>query len=73
MSIIDATSNTLRIEDLQALMDQLWNSPIQVCGVTEPHVFHPNSKDGSLTRCAMCFEPVVIPVGFEERFGKNLQ
>ena len=46
-------------------MDELRNAPIWACGVTEPHVVHPRSKDGALTRCAMCFEVVVIPVGFE--------
>ena len=61
--------NFLDPDALDALIEELWNAPIQVCGVTEPHVFHPNTKDGSLTRCAMCFEAVVIPVGFEERFG----
>lgn len=47
---VDSTPLTLEI--LQKAMDEIWNAPVRICGVTEPHVVHP--KADGITRCGMC-------------------
>ena len=66
-----AASNTyLTIESMNALIDRIENAPIQICGITRPHAFHPDSKDGSWQMCAMCLNIFQIPAGFEAKFER---
>ncbi len=64
-------ANSLTVEDLQQAAEKIKTTPVRVCGVTFPHVVHPDSKDGTWGTCASCFAPVLTPEGFEARFGGN--
>lgn len=64
---IDNTASFLTVEQLEAAFELLKNQPVEVCGVTMPHVVHPRTKDGEWAMCGNCFTPVQIPVGFEAR------
>ena len=66
----ESSDNYLTIEALDKLIEQIENQPIEVCGITYPHVFHLRSKDGSWQICGNCLMPVQIPVGFEAKFSR---
>lgn len=53
------TATTLTLADVKAAMEKIASAPPRICGVTEPHLFHPSALtvDG-IHICANCAQPV---------------
>jgi len=58
VSNVNTEPSSLTLEGLQKALDQIYNAPPRVCGVTEPHVVHP--KANGWTNCANCAEAVKV-------------
>lgn len=60
----DADGNQITIADIEAALQKLKDSPIRICGVTEPHIVHPKALEvpGFYT-CANCFSPLLVETG----------
>ncbi len=56
---VDDTATVLTLSDLTAAFEKLAAAPVRICGVTEPHLFHPNAlKRDGVYLCANCGQPV---------------